>query len=409
MRVLVHPTDLSLGGSSLNAVQLASALQHRGHDVLVAAPSGALSKHVAEQGLAGVPTRPAHGRRPQADAVMSLRAATRTFRPDVIHTWEFGAYLNGFYAASPLGVPQLATVMSMDMPTNLPRSVPVTLGTRALAEMVRGQHRAPVLLLEPPVDVESEHAAPAQIADLRWRLCLHEGIEVIVIVSRLAREMKLEGILDTIAAVQRLSTDRRVALVIVGSGDARATVEAQARRVNHEVGRPVVHVLGSVVDPRPHYAIADVVVGMGSSVLRAMAFGKPCVVVGVQGFVLPVNPTTFEHFDREGMWGEGTTEDRPLALERHLRALLVDLPSRRRTAQWGRDLVHRRFSLAASAETLERHLTSVVSLSRRPGLDTFEGARTLLKTGPAVLRSPWTLPRAALRCLGASAAPSGSE
>ena len=49
-------------------------------------------------------------------------------------------------------------------------------------------------------------------------------------------------------------------------------------------GRQVVLLTGEIADPRSAYAAADVVVGQGGSALRGMAFGKPLIVVGEEGF-----------------------------------------------------------------------------------------------------------------------------
>ncbi|UXN31297.1 hypothetical protein [Glutamicibacter sp. M10] len=35
MRILIYPHDLSMGGSQLNAIELAGALRERGHEVIV--------------------------------------------------------------------------------------------------------------------------------------------------------------------------------------------------------------------------------------------------------------------------------------------------------------------------------------------------------------------------------------
>ena len=47
---------------------------------------------------------------------------------------------------------------------------------------------------------------------------------------------------------------------------------------------------GEMLDPRPAYAAADVVLGMGGSALRGMAFGKPLVVQGVRRLLEAAHP-----------------------------------------------------------------------------------------------------------------------
>src|SRR4029077_20107783 len=108
----------------------------------------------------------------------------------------------------------------------------------------------------------------------------------------LASELKREGILEAVRASARLGIDIPLRMVIVGDGPARKDIELAARTTNVLVGREVVALTGSMADPRPAYAAADVVFGMGSSALRGMAFAKPLVVQGEQGFWELLAPST---------------------------------------------------------------------------------------------------------------------
>ena len=75
-----------------------------------------------------------------------------------------------------------------------------------------------------------------------------------------------------------------------------------------DVGRDVVLVTGALLDPRPAYAAADIVIGMGSSALKGMAFGKPLVVQGEQGFWKLLEPATLPIFLAQGFlprWNPG--------------------------------------------------------------------------------------------------------
>jgi hypothetical protein len=85
-----------------------------------------------------------------------------------------------------------------------------------------------------------------------------------------------------------------------------ANLERLANKVNGELRRPAVAVAGATLDPRPAYAAADIVVGMGGSALRGMAFGKPVVIVGERGFSAPFTPETADFFYYNGIYGLGT-------------------------------------------------------------------------------------------------------
>jgi glycosyltransferase involved in cell wall biosynthesis len=262
------------------------------------------------------------------------------------------------------GKPVLSTIMSMDLPSYLPRSIPLTLGTRDLVRGAEQMRAAAAFLLEPPINTQLDH--PGIDAGR-----LSADVLTVVIVSRVAASMKQEGIERTIDAVGGIGHRSEIRLLVVGDGSAMGAIQERAARVNESLGREVVVMTGAMNDPRPAYSAADIVVGMGSSVLRGMAFGKPAIVVGERGFTLPVTPDTMATFDRTGFYGIGVgrlpAREDPLAS--HL-GELADNPSRRhQLGEFGRKLVQERYSLDTMAEALDRIYRetgrSVPSLARR--------------------------------------------
>lgn len=395
MRILVCPTDLVLGGASLNALELAGAVQGLGHDVVLAAPPGALRARVAEANVEyiALPSLPNHPDRAAAAAVSRL---VRRFRPDVVHTYEFGALLAGFYGPGWSGVPQLATVMSMWLPGWLPRTVPLTVGTRALLDELSTPRHAPAHLLEPPVDLASiSPGTQLDATGFREQHGIGGTAGLVAVVSRLDREMKLEGIQDLLLAADRLADDG-ITLVVVGGGSGGPEVASLARSINDRHRRPVVVLTGPLSDPGPAYVAADVVVGMGSSIIKGLSYGKPTIVVGIDGFVLPVSPATWSHFDRQGFWGVGGG-NRVHELEVALRDLLGDSAERARLGAWGAATARERFSLEAGARRLEELYEATSSLRTSPGQRLADRVRTLGYFAPKPVRQALKAGRRALR------------
>ena len=126
-----------------------------------------------------------------------------------------------------------------------------------------------------------------------------------VCTSRIALNAKLEALVEAVDAVDLLAGELPVRLVIVGDGDAREPLAARAAAVNQRWNRTVVTLTGADPDPRPAYAAADVVLGMGTSTLRGLAFAKPGIVQGERGFATTFTPETSEMFLHQGMWGLG--------------------------------------------------------------------------------------------------------
>jgi glycosyltransferase involved in cell wall biosynthesis len=365
MRILVCPHDMQLGGSSINAVDLARAVRDLGHEVWVMGRQGPLRQRVAAAGLPLLALPERARVRPSPAVSRAIAAAVRRHRIDVVHTYEYWPLVEAFLGAFvPRGTPVLGTVMSMgSLPPYFPRTgVPLTVGYGDLYEEtgeLRGLEGARVHLLEPPVDTAIDHpltstaaangtAPEVDVAAFAAAHGLLKPAPTVVVVSRLAKHLKQEHLERTMDSVARLAAELPgVRLVVVGGGSIERELQARAAKLNADLGRRAIVLTGEMADPRPAYALADVVVGMGSSVLRGMAFGKPAVVVGERGFSRPVGPQTIDAFDGLGFYGLG--EGRPPAerdpLVGQLAALLADAAERERVGRWSLDLVRERFAL----------------------------------------------------------------
>ncbi|MFC4069675.1 glycosyltransferase family 4 protein [Actinoplanes subglobosus] len=383
MRLIVGLHHLELGGSQLNALDLAVSMRDYGHDVAVfgnytdrPGPMADMvranglpliaQRHSAERLGRTMPARPALSR--------ALARAAREFRADLLHVYEFSVGLDAFYGAHVRrGLPVVTTIYGMRVPRWMPRYGEIIVGTQQLVDEAAA-FRARPTLIEPPVNTDSDD--PSAVDGPAFR-ALH-GVspdEILIgVVSRLEPDMKAEGILRTIRAVELLG-DPRVRFLVVGDGPSFGDVAAEAARVNTALGRTAVIMAGSMDDPRPAYAAADLMVGMGGSALRAMAFAQPLVVLGIRGFFLPAGPQTAEHFLREGFYGIGDGDIDAAPLAAALRTLVDDPALRAERGRWGRQTVLDRFSLKAAAKTLnqvyERALAHPVPTARRLS----EGAR----------------------------------
>jgi hypothetical protein len=148
----------------------------------------------------------------------------------------------------------------------------------------------------------------------------------LTIIGRLARELKQEGLLSVCDAVGSLAADGvRLQVAIVGDGPVRPLVEEAAAAANARAGRRVVALAGQLADPRPAYAAADVILGMGGSAVRGLAFGKPLIVQGERGFWELLTPDSAAKFLRQGWYGLGTDADGRTEGARRLKTILRGL------------------------------------------------------------------------------------
>ena len=365
MRILVYPHDLAVGGSQLNALELAAAVRGRGHDVLVHGTPGPLVERVHELGLEFVEAPPI-GRRPSPAAVAGLRRLAGERGIDVLHGYEWPPGLECSLASLRSPAVAVTTVMSMAVAPFLPRSGPVVVGTAQILAHERARGRSRVRLLEPPVDTElNRPGAPLDLDAFRARWGLDDGRPLVVCVTRLAHQLKLEGVRTAIEAMPEVARATSARLLLVGGGDARDEVAALAADVNRRAGAGTVVLTGELGDPRPAYSLADVALGMGGSALRAMAFGAPLVVLGEGGYVEPLTEETLPGFLWRGWYGYGGEGDPGSRLARTLVGLLADPVRRSELGRLGRWTVEQRFSLEAAARRQEQIYAE--ALTETPG------------------------------------------
>lgn len=357
MKVLVCTAMMEIGGSQTNAIELAVGVRDLGHDVTVWGPPGELVEVARAAGLDVVQAaRERHW--PSAANIARLNQLVVDRGIDLVHAYEWGPAVDlAFGPHRRYGIPMLITVLSMSVPDFLPAHVPLVVGTAALARQESARGRS-VSLMEPPVDTSRN--APGGGDAPRARFGLGADDLVVSVVGRLVDDLgKLPGVLDAIGVVDELARRRPVRLLVVGDGPGLPLVRRRAQEVNGHHGRDVVQATGALLDPRDAYAAADVVLGMGSSALKGMAFAKPLVVQGEAGFWRLLDEESLPAFLTSGWHGVGGAG--PADLLAALTPLLDDPARRRELGDLGRATVVRRCSLTQASAALARLYEAVAS------------------------------------------------
>ena len=394
MKILVFGDELVMGGCQINAIELGAALRDLfGFEVVYFATPGPLLPLLRQKRLRFIPA-PLARTHPSVSRFRALVRVIQTEKPDVVHAWEWGQCIDAFYgAALTLGVPVVLTHMSMDLVRVLPRSPITTFGTPALRDDAMSTGRQAVEVLVPPVDTVLNAPEAAHGEAFRKLHGIAAGELVLVTVSRLHRLLKSESLFASIETVRTIGHELPLRLVIVGDGDLRPQLEHAAAEANEDLGRDAVTLTGEMIDPRCAYAAADIVVGMGGSALRGMAFAKPTIIMGEDGFAKLFAPETAEWFWQHGMYGRGETSGSGLpdiiaALARN-RAGFAELGA------FSREFVVQNFSLQSVSARLSEICWEAVL--QRPSLTTrlMDATRTgMLLVVEGKLIPYWSLRRA---------------
>src|SRR5687768_16948850 len=88
MKVLLYPHSMEVGGSQLNAIQLAGAIRDRGHEVIVLSEPGPLVERVKKLAIEHVEL-PSHRGRPSRKVIRIISDLVRRRDIDVVHGHEW--------------------------------------------------------------------------------------------------------------------------------------------------------------------------------------------------------------------------------------------------------------------------------------------------------------------------------
>jgi L-malate glycosyltransferase len=266
------------------------ALGHRA--VLVAHPTGELRRRAAE-GLDLIPLAP----RTELDlsAAWRLSRVIKQLKPDVVH------------AHDPHGVAMAALALSMSTQPRKPplvaaRRVDFHLGRNALSrwkyrqverficasEAIRqillrdGVAASRAVTVHEGIDIAKVDAAPR--ADLHQELWLPHNAPIVGNVAALVPHKGQKHLVEAAHEIVRHQPDAR--MVIAGEGELRAALEDQIKHHHLEKHvilagfRPDVLSLHKAFDL---FVMSSITEGLGTSLLDAMACGKPVVATGTGG------------------------------------------------------------------------------------------------------------------------------
>lgn len=365
IKALVQVHSLALGGTQINAVDLAWAVAEHGCDTVIAGPCETLpagpslldvaaGRGVAIELFDGSATTRAGGR--------FLNAIAEKHGVDLVHVYGAWNSRRAYWGPCRLGKRALVTTI-YDMKVNAEmtgRGSELIIGTDYLLDEITGRTGG-VHLISPPVDLERDRQGAVVVEPfLDAHAIARQGLRI-VIVSRLDADMKALAVELAIKAADLLA-HRSLQLIVVGTGDAAHALAGLAETVNQRHGRTVVHMVGAMADPRPAYASADIVIGMGGSAARALAFGKPLIVSGEFGWFRTFEPATASTLFRNSFWSDEKSADPLGELVGAIEHLSCSEDERMALGQFGRHFAEENFGLKAMAARLaaiyERAMTT---------------------------------------------------
>ena len=369
MRILISLFQLSMGGSHINAIELGALVKKQGHDVIIYGTDGPLRERVAELGLEYVSAGKERRQQPSVAGVRRLTALVRERQVDLIHAYEWLPTLEA--AAGPhltLGTPVLSTVYSVGVPRFVPRDLPMIVGYQKEFDLERHRGRSQLYTVVCPVDTDENAPVSDEVKKAaRDHFGLHDDELTAVLVGRLAPDLKLEGLLSGIEGVGLVDPALKLRLLIVGSGPSREQVQAAADAMNARLGREAITLTGQLMDPREVYAAADLVLGMGTSAQKGMAFAKPVIIQGEQGYWETLSPESMPQYLYHNFYGLGDGSDGAPRVAAIIAELAQDRDRWPELGEYGRKTALAVFSNEAAAARVLEICTEVVAQPKARG------------------------------------------
>lgn len=389
MRILGYPDELSIGGAHVVALTMVRALRERGHEVLLYSAPGPLLAVAERDGIEFVARR-ALSARPDPLAVAQLTRLAARRRVDAALSFGPVSAVELFLGPHLLGGRRVAAgvypMPTVGLPPYFPATEPVIVGRADLAERLRRERPGPVARIPPPIDV-----MPLPVdgrARFRARFSVPGDAELVVLVSRLPADDRLLGQVDALLdAVPYLAARGRIRVVLVGDGPGRAHVEARARECNDGAGRPVVSVVGELLDVHDAYAAADVVVAMGTSALLGIAAGLPVVVMAGDGRHELGEAEAVRRYRASGAFAAVDAPAGSSSLAARIADLLDDPPRARRAAAVAAPLVAEHWGADRVAAAVEDLLHDLPPRSPDAWRDAAHTVRSYAMSRAASLRS----------------------
>jgi hypothetical protein len=137
--------------------------------------------------------------------------------------------------------------------------------------------------------------------------------------------------------------------------------------MNARLGREAVTLTGPLMDPREAYVAADIVLGMGTSAQKGMAFAKPVVIQGERGYWETLTPESMPQYLHHNFYGLGDGSDGAPRLAAIIGELARERDRWPELGEFGRKTALAVFSNEAAADRVMEICEDVAARPESPG------------------------------------------
>ena len=217
-----------------------------------------------------------------------------------------------------------------------------------------------ITIIRNRIDLERYHPG-IDTSEMMLRFGLKNDSKKIVMVTRFDGH-KINAILHLLDAIPSVIKQfPQVQVLIVGDGEHFCEIQQRAKELNQRLDRTTVILTGALFDIPQILNLADVVIGVGRSVLEGMACQKPAIVVGTNGFAGIVQSETVDdiaYFNFAGRNVPGYIN--PDRLAGAIVKILMDDEYARSLGEFSRRFIEEEFDVKRGAERIEKIYMDVI-------------------------------------------------
>ncbi|MBQ6998533.1 MAG: polysaccharide pyruvyl transferase CsaB [Clostridia bacterium] len=293
MKILITLASLDIGGAETHVAELASELNRRGYDIIVASGGGVYAEQLEKAGIKHYTVPLA--RRKISDMLTSrtlLKKIIRTEKPDIVHAH---ARIPAFIVSTLKKCCNFVFVTTVhgafDTSFILRHLSGWGVKTLAVSEDLKNY-----LLENYDVKEENIYTSINGISSEKFNKNIDAGkvIKEFDLTDNANRICYVSRLSDGICSCAYMLIDEftyiaknvpNAQLLIVGGGEHFDALKEKADEVNNRIGRRAIILTGPRTDVNEVIATSSVCVGVSRAILEPMAMERLCIVAGDPGYI----------------------------------------------------------------------------------------------------------------------------
>lgn len=360
--LIFNHSAAAIGGSEYSTLGIAQELKRRGHNVVYASHGGDLVKILERSGIKhyNLPLRRfmPHMMQFSIRSIVRLIKVVSDEEIDCVCCFQYFPLLASCIAQMLTGVPCVYSAIGL---FNHYRTPSFEGGIIAYCEEFRDQivmknstiGMDDISIIRNPLDLRRYHRG-INSSRLMSQFNLTKDGPKIVMLSRFV-ECKIKAISDLVDATPYvLERIPQTQVLIVGDGIEFDRVQHRVSKLNQRLGKEAIILTGALHNVPEVLNIADLVIGVGRSVLEGMACQKPAIVLGERGFAGIVQPQTVYELSYFNLAGRNVSSPiQSSELAHAIVRVLADPGYAASLGKFSKRFVEKEFDIRVAAKRLE--------------------------------------------------------